>query len=61
MNGLQSPHRVLNKYLEEHLTCPPGDTGEPFTSDEHNIFIEINVKGFEWDRLHLGLLLSFNL
>ena len=60
MNGLQSPHKLLNKYLEEYLTCPPGDTGEPFTSDEPNPFIDIKVNGFDWDKLQLGLLLSFN-
>lgn len=60
MNGLQSPHKLLNIYLEEHLNCPPGDTGDPFTSDESNPFIDIEVKGFDWDKLQLGLLLSFN-
>ncbi|KAF8622267.1 hypothetical protein AX15_007143 [Amanita polypyramis BW_CC] len=29
MNGLQSPHKLLNKYLEGHITCPAGDTGLP--------------------------------
>ncbi len=60
MNGLQSPHKLLNKYLEQHLTCPPGDTGDPFTSNEPDPFIDVKVKGFDWDKLQLGLLLSFN-
>lgn len=60
MNGLQSPHRLLNKYLEEYLTCLPGDTGDPFTLREPNPFIDIKVKGFDWDKLRSGLLLSFN-
>jgi len=60
MNGLESPHKMLNEYLEEYLTCPPGDTGDPFTSSEPDLSINVKVKGFEWDKLQLGLLLSFN-
>lgn len=60
MNGLQSPYKLFNKYFEEYLTCLPGNTGNPFTSDEPNLFIDIKVKGFEWDKLQLSLLLSFD-
>ncbi|KAF8338586.1 hypothetical protein F5887DRAFT_1236729 [Amanita rubescens] len=51
MNGLQSPHKLLNKYLEQHITCPPGDTGLPFTSDEPDLRIKVELKGFDWERL----------
>ena len=57
MNGLQSPHKLLNEYLEKHITCLPGDTGDPFTSDERDFFIHVQVRGFDWERLQLGMLL----
>ncbi|KAF8326242.1 hypothetical protein F5887DRAFT_1144981 [Amanita rubescens] len=53
MNGLQSPHKLLNKYLEQHITCPPGDTGLLFTSGEPDLCIKVELKGFEWERLRL--------
>jgi len=56
MNGLQSPHKLLNEYLERHITCLPDDTGDPFTSDEPDLFIDVQVRGFEWERLQLGML-----
>jgi hypothetical protein len=60
MNGLQSPHKLLNKYLEQYITCAPGDTGLPFTSDEPDLRIKFEWKDFEWERLRLGSLLSFD-
>jgi hypothetical protein len=30
-------HKLLNKYLEQYLTCPLGDTGLPFTSEEPDL------------------------
>ncbi|KAF8341836.1 hypothetical protein F5887DRAFT_1062436 [Amanita rubescens] len=54
MNGLQSPHKLLNKYQEQHITCPPGDTGLPFTSDEPDLRIKVELKGFDWERLRLN-------
>ena len=56
MNGLQSPHKLLNKYLEGHITCPPGDTGHSFTLGEPDLISVVDVGGFDWDRLQLGLL-----
>ncbi|KAF8352173.1 hypothetical protein F5887DRAFT_16705 [Amanita rubescens] len=46
MNGLQSPHKLLNKYLEGHITCPPGDTGHPFTLGEPDLITVVNVGSF---------------
>ena len=47
----------MNRYIEVHTTCLPGDTGEPFTSDEPELRIEVQtLTGFEWDRLRLGRL-----
>lgn len=60
MNGLQSPHKLLNEYLEQHITCPPGDTGLPYSSDEPDLRIKVELKGFDWHRLQLGSLLSFD-
>ncbi len=54
MSGLQSPHKLLNKYLEQYIACPPGDTGLPFTLDEPDLCIRVEVRGFDWDRLKLG-------
>lgn len=53
MNGLHSPHKLLNEYLYEHLDCFPGDIGDPFISDEPDLHIKVTVKGFDWDRLQL--------
>lgn len=60
MNGLQSHHKLLNKYLEGHITCPPGDTGHAFTLCEPDLISVVDVGGFDWDRLELGSLLSFH-
>ena len=39
----------MNRYIEAHTTCLPGDTGEPFTSDEPELRIEVQtLTGFEW-------------
>jgi hypothetical protein len=56
MNGLQSPHKLLNKYIKAHTACLPGDTGNPFTWDEPDLCIEVQLRGFEWDRLQSGRL-----
>ena len=53
-NGLRSPHRLLNEYIKEHTGCLPGDTGEPFTSDEPPLQITVRILGFEWERLKIG-------
>jgi hypothetical protein len=53
-NGLRSPHKLLSEYIKEHTGCLPGDTGEPFTSDEPPLQITAQVQGFEWGRLKIG-------
>jgi hypothetical protein len=55
-NGLESPHRLLNEYIKEHTTCVPGDTGDPFTLHEPELHIQVQMLGFEWDRLQSGRL-----
>ena len=55
-NGLESPHRLLNEYIEELTTCVPGDTGDPFTLCEPELHIQVLMSGFEWDRLWEGRL-----
>jgi hypothetical protein len=54
MNGLQSPHKLLNEYIKGHTGCLPGDTGEPFTSDEPDLQIIVGIQGFACGRLRLG-------
>ena len=56
MNGLQSPHKLLNKYIKELTTRSPGDACEPFTSEEPDILTEFSLGGFEWHRLKSGRL-----
>ncbi|KAM6498794.1 hypothetical protein JOM56_006742 [Amanita muscaria] len=51
MNGLQSPHKLLNEYIKAHTTCLPGDSGLDFTSNEPKLHIKVDVRGFEWERL----------
>ena len=52
---MQSPHKLLNELLKDYISCLPGDTGEPFTSDEDNLQIKVSTVGFdEWDRLKSG-------
>ena len=50
-NGLESPHKLLNTYIEAHAGCPPGDLGEPFSEGEPNPKIRVQLRGFEWDKL----------
>jgi len=54
INGLRSPHKLLNEYIKELTGCPPGDTGEPFTSDEPPLQIAVEMLGFELGQLWLG-------
>ena len=54
INGLKSPHKLLNEYIEAHADCPPGDLGEPFSEGEPNPKIRVQLRGFEWDRLKSG-------
>ena len=54
INGLESPHKLLNQYIEAHADCLPGDLGEPFLNGEPDPKIAVELRGFEWDRLKLG-------
>jgi len=56
MNGLESPHTLLNEYIKAHTACLPGETGLPFTLHEPKLRIDVQLKGFEWDRLQNGRL-----
>ena len=54
--GLESPHKLLNEFIKRHTTCLPGDCGEAFTKNEPDLRMDINVRGFEWDRFGDGKL-----
>jgi hypothetical protein len=56
MTGLESPHKLLNEFIKLHTTCLPGDCGEPFTMNEPDLRMEIDVRGFEWERFGDGKL-----
>lgn len=57
INGLKSPHKLLNEYIKQHTTCFPGDTGGlPFILSEPELAFELPAPGFEWDRLRDGRL-----
>ena len=60
-NGLESPHKLLNEYIKGHTACLAGDTGDPFTSSEPELHVEVRIMGFEWDRLRLGTRLVLQL
>ena len=53
-NGLESPDKLLNQYIKAHADCLPGDDGVPFLKGEPDPKIELELRGFEWDRLELG-------
>jgi hypothetical protein len=53
-NGLQSPHKLLNAFIQELASCLPGDIGKPFAPGEPNLQITVQVLGFEWDKLRSG-------
>ena len=57
LNGLESPHTLLNEYIKAHTTCYPGDTGLPFTLQEPKLCIKVQLMSFEWDRLEKGMLI----
>lgn len=61
VNGLQSPHRILTQYINTHVGCDPGDTGERFASLEPTLESGINLVGFDWEKLRSGLYFSFDL
>jgi hypothetical protein len=53
-NGLESPHKLFNQYIVDHVGRFPGDTGEPFASAENDLRIQVKMVGFNWGRLRLG-------
>ena len=55
-NWLGSPHILLNEYIKGHTSCLPGNTGEPFISNEPNLQFTVRMLGFEWERLEMGRL-----
>ena len=57
MAGFQSPHKLLNRFIEDHTGCLPGDTGLPFVTQESDLRIEISLMSFEWDRFGAGELI----
>jgi hypothetical protein len=59
LNGLRSPHRLLNEYIKQHTTCFPGDCGEAFTKDEPELGVRVVARGFEWSRLEKGRLFLY--
>ena len=52
-NGLDSPHTLLNRYIEQYLRCLPGDVDyyEPLTLWEPPLHIQPLVRTFDWERL----------
>ena len=52
-NGLESPHILLNRYLEQYIHCPPGDMDfyVPITLLEPPLHIQPMIRTFEWERL----------
>ena len=54
INGLESPHKLLNRYIKAHADCLPGDLGESFLEGEPDPKVEIQLRGFEWGRLKSG-------
>jgi hypothetical protein len=54
MNGLGSPHTLLNEYIRGHTGCFPGDRGDPFDLKEDDLRIVVKVKSFDWDKLLEG-------
>ena len=55
-NRLGSPHKLLNEDIKGHIDCIPGDTGEPFISNEPYLQITARMLGFEWETLQIGRL-----
>jgi hypothetical protein len=53
-NGLESPHKLFNEYIKNHIGCLPGDLGEPFNSNEDSLRIKVPITDFEWNELKLG-------
>ena len=53
-NGLESPHKLFNEYINDYIGCLPGDTGKSFASVEDDLRIQVKMMGFEWERLKLG-------
>ena len=56
MNGLLSPHKLLSEYINQHITCDPGDLGRPFDGNELVPQVKVDVTSFDWDRLKSGKL-----
>ena len=50
------PHKLLNEFIKWHATCFPADRGEPFAMNEPGLRLDVNVRGFDWDRSRDGKL-----
>ena len=62
INGLESPQKLLNKYIKDYTTCIPGNNGFPFTTNEPELpklIIEVPMTGFDWERLQKGRLVLY--
>jgi len=54
MNGLRSPHTLLNEYIKQYVGCFPGDTGLPYLRAEPIPDNPVTLMSFEWERLLKG-------
>ena len=54
MTGLESPHKLPNEFIFRHSTRFPVVHGEPFTMNESDLRMEINVRGFDWEKFGDG-------
>ena len=56
MNGLQSPHRLFNKYIEQYTDYAPLDFSDILLEHEPEVQIQVKLpETFEWAKLEQGV------
>jgi len=54
VNGLQSPHRLFNKYIEQYANYAPLDFSDTLLEHEPEVQIQVKLGTFEWVKLEQG-------
>jgi hypothetical protein len=57
MNGLQSPHRLFNKYIEQYADYAPLDFSDVLLEHEPEVQIKVKLRTFDWAKLEQGVCL----
>jgi hypothetical protein len=53
-NGLQSPHRLFNAYIEAYTDYYPLDCPNELLVGEPEVQVKVDLRTFDWEKLKKG-------